>query len=144
VMLPLLEFPWLGVIRLTGRDRARFLHGMCTNDIKKLAPGQGCRAAIVNRQGKMVAELAILARPDALDAIVERSNLQATIDHLRKFIVADDVTMTPVDLKAVGLYGTPPPEGEPTAPEPALGGQIMAVRDSSAERLGEAEYESRR
>jgi folate-binding protein YgfZ len=143
-MSSFLEFPWFGVIRMTGRDRARFLHGMCTNDIKKLAPGQGCRAVVVNRQGKMVAELAVLATADALLAIVERSNLQPTIDHLAKFLVADDVAMTPDDRVVVGLYGAAPPEGQPTAPEPALGGRIFAVKDSSAVPLSEAEYDSRR
>ena len=138
------EFPWLGVFRMAGRDRARFLHGMCTNDIKKLAPGQGCRACIVNRQGKMVAELAVLASSDALHVIVERSNLQATIDHLQKFIVADDVSMAPVDLHAVGYYDSPPPEVLATAPEPALGGLIAAVGPSSAVQISEAEYETRR
>jgi folate-binding protein YgfZ len=143
-MSHLIEFPWFGVIRMTGRDRARFLHGMCTNDIKSLAPGRGCRAAVVNRQGKMVAELAVLASVDALHAIVERSNLQPTIDHLSKFLVADDVSMSRSDLRAVGLYGIPPPEGQATAPEPALGGRIMAVGESSAEQISEAEYDSRR
>jgi len=143
-MSSFIELPWLGVIRMTGRDRARFLHGMCTNEIKKLAPGQGCRAAVVNRQGKMVADLAVLATADDLLLILERSNLQPTIDHLQKFIVADDVTMTPADLRAVGLYGTPPPEGQPTAPEPALGGRLFAVPESSAKQISEAEYESRR
>jgi folate-binding protein YgfZ len=143
-MSSLIEFPWLGVIRMTGRDRARFLHGMCTNDIKSLAPGQGCRAAIVNRQGKMVAELAVLVAADALLLILERANLQPTIDHLQKFIVADDVTMTPDPLSVVGMYGMPPPEGQPSAPEPALGGRLIAVGSSSAVRISETEYESRR
>ena len=138
-----IEFPWLGVIRMTGRDRARFLHGMCTNDIKKLAPGQGCRAAVVNRQGKMVADLVVLATAEALLVIVERSNLQATIDHLAKFLVADDVTMTFTDLKAIGFYDKPLPQ-LPFAPEPALGGWISAVGDSLATPIPEAEFEARR
>ena len=29
-------------IEVTGRDRVKFLHSFCTNDIKKLLPGQGC------------------------------------------------------------------------------------------------------
>jgi folate-binding protein YgfZ len=139
-----IAFPWLGVIRITGRDRVRFLHGMCTNDIKNLAPGQGCRAAVVNRQGKMVAEIAVLVEPDALLAIVERSNLKPTIDHLQKFIVADDVTMAESDLDVVGIDETPPPLGLATAPDPALGGRITATPQSSAAPIREADYEGRR
>ena len=30
-------------VQLEGRDRVTFLHGMCTNDIKRLAPGPAVR-----------------------------------------------------------------------------------------------------
>ena len=89
----LVDLSWRGVIEMTGRDRVRFLHGMCTNDIKKLQPGQGCMAAIVNRQGKMVAEMIALATENALLLEMDRSNLQPAIDHLNRFLVADDVKM---------------------------------------------------
>jgi tRNA-modifying protein YgfZ len=74
----LVDLAWRGVIEMTGRDRARFLHGMCTNDIKKLQPGQGCMAAIVNRQGKMVAEMIAHAAENALFLEMDRSNLLPT------------------------------------------------------------------
>lgn len=100
-----LDMPWRGVIEMTGRDRGRFLHGMCTNDVTKLQPGQGCMAAIVNRQGKMVAELVVRATKDALLLEVDRSNLQGTIGALQKFIVADDVAMRESKLCVMGFYG---------------------------------------
>jgi folate-binding protein YgfZ len=101
----LVDLAWRGVIEMTGRDRARFLHGMCTNDIKKLQPGQGCMAAIVNRQGKMVCEMIAYATENALLLEVDRSNLQPTIDHLSRFLVADDVTLKISDAAVVGLWG---------------------------------------
>jgi len=101
----LVDLSWRGVLEMTGRDRARFLHGMCTNDIKKLQPGQGCMAAIVNRQGKMVAELIAHAAENALLLEMDRSNLIPTIDHLNKFIVADDVAMKVSDAAVLGLGG---------------------------------------
>ncbi|MGH7199269.1 MAG: hypothetical protein ACREJB_01600, partial [Planctomycetaceae bacterium] len=33
-------------MELTGDDRAKFLNNFCTNDIKRLAPGQGCEAFV--------------------------------------------------------------------------------------------------
>ena len=101
----LVDLAWRGVIEMTGRDRARFLHGMCTNDIKKLQPGQGCMAAIVNRQGKMVAEMIALAAENTLLLEMDRANLQATIDHLARFLVADDVALKISDAAVVGLWG---------------------------------------
>jgi folate-binding protein YgfZ len=101
----LVDLAWRGAIEMTGRDRARFLHGMCTNDIKKLQPGQGCMAAIVNRQGKMVAEMIAYAAENALLLEMDRSNLIPTIDHLNKFLVADDVALKVSDAAVLGLYG---------------------------------------
>jgi len=101
----LVDLAWRGVIEMTGRDRARFLHGMCTNDIKKLQPGQGCMAAVVNRQGKMVAEMIAHAAENALFLEMDRSNLIPTIDHLSKFLVADDVTLRVSDAAVLGLLG---------------------------------------
>jgi folate-binding protein YgfZ len=112
----LVDLSWRGVIEMTGRDRVRFLHGMCTNDIKKLQPGQGCMAAIVNRQGKMVAEMIAYAAENALLLEMDRSNLQPTIDHLNRFIVADDVKMQISDAAVAGLWG-------PRAP------QLLGLRD---------------
>jgi folate-binding protein YgfZ len=101
----LVDLAWRGVIEMSGRDRARFLHGMCTNEIKKLQPGQGCMAAIVNRQGKMVSEMITYATENALLLEMDRSNLQPTIDHLNRFLVADDVALKISDAAVVGLWG---------------------------------------
>lgn len=101
----LVDLAWRGVIEMTGRDRARFLHGMCTHEIKKLTPGQGTMAAIVNRQGKMVAEMIAYVAENAILLEMDRSNLQPTIDHLSKFLVADDVTMKISDASVVGIWG---------------------------------------
>jgi folate-binding protein YgfZ len=125
-----LELPWRAAIRMTGRDRVRFLHGMCTNDIKKLQPGQSCMAAVVNRQGKLVADITALATAEALLLLVERSNLQGTIDALSKFLVADDVQLEPAAIALVGVYGPDVqlPSGIPTVPDPTLpDGRVLLV-----------------
>ena len=43
----------LGVLEVTGKDRATFLHAMLTNDVKSLQPGQGCAAALLDVHGKV-------------------------------------------------------------------------------------------
>src|SRR5262249_16908418 len=101
----LVDLPWRGILEMSGRDRVRFLHGMCTNDIKKLQPGQGCMAAIVNRQGKMVAEMIAYAAENPIPPEMDPTNLQPTLDHLSRFLVADDVTMKISEAAVVGLWG---------------------------------------
>jgi folate-binding protein YgfZ len=101
----LVELPWRGVVELTGRDRARFLHGMCTQEIRKLAPGEGRAAAVVGRQGKMLAELTVHVLPDRLLLQVDRANLQPAVDALSKFVVADDVAFAASDRAVLGVHG---------------------------------------
>jgi tRNA-modifying protein YgfZ len=101
-----IDLSWRAVIEMTGRDRARFLHGMCTNEIKKLKPGDGVLAAVVNRQGKMVGDIAVHAAENALLLETDRANATALIDHLNRFIVADDVALKVSDAAVIGLYGT--------------------------------------
>src|SRR5438552_7967087 len=42
-----------GVLDVTGRDRATFLHALLSNEIKALQPGQGCTAALLDVHGKV-------------------------------------------------------------------------------------------
>jgi folate-binding protein YgfZ len=46
-----------GVLEVTGRDRAAFLHAMLSNDIRALVPGRGCAAALLDVHGKVQAPL---------------------------------------------------------------------------------------
>jgi tRNA-modifying protein YgfZ len=34
-------------VELTGQDRAKFLHNLCTNEVRKLSPGTGCEAFLL-------------------------------------------------------------------------------------------------
>jgi folate-binding protein YgfZ len=45
------DFSERGKIELTGDDRAKFLHNLCTNDIKGLAAGTGCEAMLLDAKG---------------------------------------------------------------------------------------------
>lgn len=125
----LVDLAWRGVIEMTGRDRVRFLHGMCTNDIKKLQSGQGCMAAIVTRQGKMVAEMVVLAAENALLLEMDRSNLQAAVDHLGRFLVADDVKLTISDAAVLGLWG---PRAQALLGVPDLPEFSLVMREGTA------------
>lgn len=80
-----------GRLRLTGEDRARFLNGQVTNDVKNLAPGTGCYAAFANGKGKMRADAVILNHDDSLLLDLEAGYDASIAVELDKFIIADDV-----------------------------------------------------
>src|SRR5437016_648720 len=48
-------------ICLTGNDRAGFLHGQVTNEVKRLRPGEGCYAALTSAKARMESDLKIYA-----------------------------------------------------------------------------------
>ena len=78
-------------ICLIGADRARYLHGQVTNDVKKLRTGEGCYSAITTAKGKMESDLNIFALADELLLDFEPGLTEKISQRLEKFIVADDV-----------------------------------------------------
>jgi aminomethyltransferase len=74
-------------LRITGTDRADFLHGQSTNDIKRLAVGENCYAAFLNAKGKMRGEGHVICQSDAF--LLETS--PALAPSLEKFIITEDV-----------------------------------------------------
>ncbi|HEY3351051.1 MAG TPA: glycine cleavage T C-terminal barrel domain-containing protein [Thermoanaerobaculia bacterium] len=83
-----------GTVVLTGKDRATFLHGLVTNDVKKLSPGQGCAAAFLTAKGRMLAECVVLCEAERL-VLDTPPALSATVESLlRTYLVFNDVTIT--------------------------------------------------
>jgi folate-binding protein YgfZ len=79
------------VIRMSGDDRAAFLHGMCSNDIKGLKPGGLVAALFLTERAHLIAEANVWATADALLLELERAPWPAVRAHLERFLVADDV-----------------------------------------------------
>jgi folate-binding protein YgfZ len=80
-----------GAVVLTGKDRASFLHGLVTNDIKKLAPGTGCAAAFLTPKGKLLADCAVLCEEDRLEVDCEPELAGKIEALLRKYLVFNEV-----------------------------------------------------
>src|SRR5690242_17216162 len=83
-----------GHLRATGEDRVRFLHAMSTNNIEHLQPGTGCYAFFLSAQGRILADAYIFCMPDYLLLDTEPEVKERLRDHLDKYIIADDVTVT--------------------------------------------------
>jgi aminomethyltransferase len=112
-----------GKIRVAGEDRARLLHAMTTNHIQQLTPGTGCYAFFLTAQGRILADVNVLCRQDSFLLDTEPETLQKLLEHLDKFIIADDVTLedlTPA-LATIALEGPKSPDVLSAARAPALG-----------------------
>jgi folate-binding protein YgfZ len=96
-----------GRLRITGADRVTWLQGLLTNDIAALAPGQGCYAAYLTPQGRMISDLRVLATEDAILLDVPAIARAPVLARLEQFIITEDVLVedvTPV-IARLGLHG---------------------------------------
>ncbi len=86
-----------GLLVVEGSDRTRWLNGMLTNDVAKLAPGRersGCHALLLTRIGRIVAEVHVLLREGAFWLEAEQSAVAPLLATLGKYIIADDVRLS--------------------------------------------------
>jgi folate-binding protein YgfZ len=93
--------------RVTGRDRARLLHNVTSNDVKKLTPGSGCYAFLLTPQGRIQADLNILCFPDHFLIDTEPELREKAPQLILKYKVADQVELEDVTDRtfAIGLEG---------------------------------------
>ncbi len=101
----------VGKVEVTGRDRVSFLQGMLTNDLKALAPGQGCPAAFLDAQGKVQALLTVLALEDRLLLELPPGMTEKTLQSLDKFLISEKVYFSDVSERftLLALHGPAAP-----------------------------------
>ena len=79
----------LGKATVTGRDRAAFLQGMLSNDVKTLQPGQGCPAAFLDALGKVVSLLAVYALEDRILLELPPGSTEKFLQAIDKFLISE-------------------------------------------------------
>jgi aminomethyltransferase len=85
-----------GRIAVRGRDRARLLHNLTSNEVRKLGPGSGCYAFLLSPQGRIQADLTLLAFDDHILLDIEPELREKVAQHIRRYIVADQVELEDV------------------------------------------------
>lgn len=83
----------VGVVEVTGRDRAAFLQGMLTNDVKALAPGHGCRAAFLDVHGKVRTLLLVWVLDDRLLLVTPHGTAAKTVQDLDQYLFSEKVAL---------------------------------------------------
>jgi len=92
----LFALPDRGILEVAGEDRVRWLDGMLTNDVRRLAPGperSGCRALALTRKGGIVAEVHVWLRPEVFWLETAAAAIPGLALHLRGHVVSDDVRL---------------------------------------------------
>ena len=89
----LADVSFLATLACAGADRAAFLHRLLTNDVQRLSPGQGCRAALLTPTAKVLAELLLLADPDTLWLLCDLTRAETALAALERYHFAESVTL---------------------------------------------------
>ena len=78
-------------IAIFGPDRAKFLHNLTTNDVKRLTIGHGLEAFVTTLQGKTLGYITVLALPDHILVRADPGSEPLILPHFRKFGFFDEV-----------------------------------------------------
>jgi aminomethyltransferase len=87
----LLDFSNRAVLEFTGADRLSYLQGLISNDLRVLSSGEGIDAAFLTQQGKVLGDCRVLATDDSFIVDLWEPLKAKIIDHLHRYLVADEV-----------------------------------------------------
>ncbi len=81
-------------LKISGPDRAKFLHNLTTNEIKKLLPSKGRETFVTSPQGKTLGFLTVLATQEGFLLVrTDPQGANLVLPHLNKYGIFDDVAI---------------------------------------------------
>ena len=106
------DVSYLGTLRLTGEDRAKFLHRLISNDVENLSDGEGNYATLLTNRGKIIGDLRVYVFNDTIYISTAPENVEQVFTELDKYIIADDVELSveTENVGTIGVYGPNSPE----------------------------------
>lgn len=125
-----------GLLRVTGPQRVKFLHGLLSQDLASRAAGQGCPAALMDAKGHLLATMRVLVDENeiVLELPGERLEpIEALLQHYRvaapvRFAGEDAVVLGLVGPKAAELVEGVPPGDESHAMQEIAGVRTRVIR----------------
>ena len=80
-------------VTFSGSDRQVFLNNFCTNDVKRLVPGERCEAFVTNVKGKVLGHGLVDCRREELVFITVPAQAASLVEHLDRYIIREDVQL---------------------------------------------------
>ena len=92
----LIDRSWTVGIEMRGEDRARYLGGLVTCDVKGLQEGQGVYGFVTTLKGRVMSDLVVLALDERLWLEVPPGMGDVLAEHLGKYVIVDRVEIGPL------------------------------------------------
>jgi len=80
-------------IEVTGSDRAELLHNFCTNDVRRLTPGQGCEAFVTDVRSRILGHVHLFCGHDSLVLDTVAGQAEALIAHFNRYVFREQVEL---------------------------------------------------
>ena len=90
---------YISVFKLQGKDTEDFLQRITTNDLRNLGPKSCIRSFFLNEKGKIVDFVTILKMNEDFTLITTYGNKKKLMEHLKKYIVMEDISLTVEEIK---------------------------------------------
>jgi glycine cleavage system T protein len=101
----LFDLSFRGKFAMKGRDHAKFLHRMVSNDIKRLAPGQGTYATLLNPQGHILVDMRLCCAEERFFVDADADLRDKALEGLKRYVIGDQVEFEPLELYALAFQG---------------------------------------
>jgi glycine cleavage system T protein len=101
----LFDFSFRGKFAMKGRDHAKFLHRMVSNDIKRLTLGQGTYATLLNPQGHILVDMRLYCAEERFFVDTDADLRDKALKGLKRYVIADQVEFEPLELYALAFQG---------------------------------------
>lgn len=126
-----------GWIAVGGADRATFLQGLLTNDVAALAPGGGCYSAYLTPQGRMIADMYVLAESGRMVVDVHLDVKDRLLQRWDDLIFTEDVRLADLtpETAAVDVHGPGAEDVAARVAGVADGAGLMALNAHDAGRV---------
>lgn len=90
---------------VTGRDRGKFLHNLCSADVLSMNTGEAREAFLTNVKGHVLAHALLIARDESIDMVLFRKDVEAVVSHLDRYLIREEVEFQPSDQHPVLVVG---------------------------------------
>ena len=118
------------VLRVSGEDRAAFLQGLVSNDLRRLAEGP-IYAALLTPQGKYISDFLLLDQGDAILMDIHADRAEDLLRRLQMYRLRRKVEIAATDLAVLRGLGTPPPDAVWDPRHAALGWRRYVTEDEA-------------
>jgi len=121
------------LMAIEGADALPFLQGLVSNDVLRLAKGDGIVwAALLTPQGKYLADFFVIRQGDRLLLDLPEAVADATLRRLTLYRLRADVRLAPAPQQVQRGLGDAPPDALPDPRHPALGWRLYTTEPGAA------------